>query len=91
MVRHTGEDFVDTRGVAVATMLSLQASSINCAKLDTPQADRLTSDDNAAFSQEVFDITMAEIESVVAPNSVGNDIGWESVALVSIHPPILAI
>ena len=75
MVRHTGEDFVNIEGVAVATMLSLQASSIDCAKLDTPQADRLTSDDNAAFSQEVFDITVAEIESVIEPNSERNDIG----------------
>lgn len=31
----------------------------------------------------------AQIESVVEPGEVGNDIGWESVTLVGIHRPML--
>jgi hypothetical protein len=33
---------------------------------------------------------MAEVESIVEPDSVGNDVWWKSVSLVSIHGPILA-
>ena len=32
---------------------------------------------------------MAEIESIVEPYSITNDIRWESVTLVSIHPEII--
>ena len=34
---------------------------------------------------------MAEIEAVVQPDSVADDVGWESVAAVSIHPLVLPI
>ena len=34
---------------------------------------------------------MAEIESIVEPNSVTDDIGQEPVAFVCVHEPILAI
>ena len=34
---------------------------------------------------------MTQIESVVEPDGVADDVGRESVALVSIHPPILPV
>ena len=34
---------------------------------------------------------MAEVESVIEPDGVGDDIGWESVTLVCVHPAILPI
>ena len=34
---------------------------------------------------------MAQIESIVEPDCIGDDVGWESVALVCIHAPILSI
>jgi hypothetical protein len=42
-----------------------------------------------ASGQKVFDILVAEIESIVEPNYLGNDIWWEAVTLVSIHRPII--
>jgi hypothetical protein len=33
---------------------------------------------------------MAEVESIVEPNGVGNDIGWESMTFIGIHTPILS-
>jgi hypothetical protein len=39
MVRHTGEDFIDEDGIAIAMMLSFQAAGINGSELDTPEAD----------------------------------------------------
>jgi hypothetical protein len=43
------------------------------------------------LSQEVLDISMAQAESIVEPNCLTHDFGWESVAFVGIHPPISAI
>ena len=50
---------------------------------------RVTSD--ASFSQEIFNIAVTEVEAIVEPDSVGDDIWRESVAFVGIHAPILAI
>ena len=63
--------------------------------LDTPaqsgQSFGKPSNRNPAFGQEIFDITVAGIESIVEPDSVGDDIGWEPVALIRNQAPILAI
>ena len=91
MVRHTGEDFIDVEGIAVSSVLPFQPSGIHGSKLDAPESDRFPSDDDPAFSQEIFDIAVTEIESVVEPDGVADDVGWESVAFVGIHGPILAI
>ena len=40
---------------------------------------------DAAFRQEILNIAVAEIKSVVQPDSVGDDIRRKSVAFVSIH------
>jgi len=40
---------------------------------------------------KIFNIPMAEIESVVEPDNAGNDIWRKPMALVGIHVPILAI
>jgi hypothetical protein len=34
---------------------------------------------------------MAEIEAVVEPDCVGDDVGWEAVSLISIHSLILSV
>ena len=46
---------------------------------------------DGAFGEQVFDITVAEIEPVVKPDSVTSDIRRESVAPISIHQSILSI
>jgi len=85
------EDFVDVESIAVAAVLSFQPSSIQRSKLDAPEADRLPSDNDASLSQEIFNIPVAEIESVVEPDGITDDIWGEPVALVGIHWPILSI
>jgi hypothetical protein len=45
----------------------------------------------SAFSQEILDIAVAQIEAIVEPDCIGNDIWRKSMALVCIHGPILAI
>ena len=91
MVRHTGEDFVDIEGVAVSSVLSLQPLCIQGAKFDAPESDRFPSDDNASFCEKVFDIAVAQIETIVEPNCVRNGIWRESVSYIGIHWPILSI
>jgi hypothetical protein len=42
------------------------------------------------FDLQTFDITMAEIESVVEPYSIGSNIWREAVTLVCIDHPVIA-
>lgn len=70
-------------------MPPFQSSGVHGAEFNTPQADGLIADGDAALSQEIFYISMAQIKTIVQPNGVGNDVGRESVALVGIHGPIL--
>ena len=83
------DDFIDEEGVTIAPVLSLQSAGINGSELDAPETDCLSADGDATFSQEIFNISMTEIEAIVEPSGVGNDIGWESVTFISILSPIL--
>ncbi len=74
--------FVDVEGIAIATMLSLESAGVQGTKLDAPQADRIPSDDDAALGQEIFDVSVAEIESIVEPDNVGDDVWREPMALM---------
>ena len=76
MVRHTGEYFIDEEGVAVTSVLALQAAGINRSEFYTPETDCFTAHGNASFGREVLDITMTQVKSVVEPNGIGNDIRW---------------
>ena len=91
MVRHTGEYFIDVKGVAETSVPSLQSARIDSPEFDTPEADRFAADNDASLSEQIFDITMAEIEAIVEPDGVTDDISRESVSFVGIHGPILSI
>ncbi len=84
-------DFIDEESVSEATVFSFQAAGINGSELDAPKADCFAADSDASFSQEIFNISVTEVESVVEPDGVGNDIWWESVTFVCVHPRILSI
>jgi hypothetical protein len=85
------KDFIDIAGIAESAMSSLQLSGVNGSEFDAPEPDRFPSDGCTSFSQEVFNITVAEIENVIEPDCIGYDIWRESVPLIGIHEPILAI
>jgi hypothetical protein len=84
------EYFINVEGIAVAPVLSLQAAGINGSELDTPETNRFSADGDAALSEQIFNISVAEIEAIVKPNGVTNDVRRESVAFIGIHPPILS-
>jgi hypothetical protein len=85
------KNFVDVERIAIALMLSLQSTSINRSEFDTPEADRFSADSDASLGQKVFDIPVTEIEAVVEPDGVGDDIGREAVPFICVHGPILPI
>jgi hypothetical protein len=85
------EDLIDEESVAVASVFSFQSARINGSEFDTPKSDCFSTDGDVSFGEEVFDISMAEVEAIIEPDGVGNDVRWESVALVCVHPSILSI
>ena len=72
-------------------VLSLQSSSVKGSELDTPKPDGLMADGDTSFSEQIFNISVAEVELVVEPDGIGDDIRRESMSLLGIHPAILAI
>jgi hypothetical protein len=85
------KDFIDQEGVTIASMFFLHAADVQTTEFDAPKTNASTADSDTSFSEEVFDIPMAQIESVVEPDCVVDDVGRESVPLVSIHRPTLTI
>ena len=85
------KDFIDVEGIAIATMLLLQSPGVNSTELDTPESNRFAADRDASFCQQILNISVTQVEAIVQPDSVGNDFGRESVALICIHLPSLTI
>jgi hypothetical protein len=85
------KDFVNVEGVAITLVLAFQSAGIDSAELDTPKTDRFAADGDTSLGKEIFNVTMAQIESVVEPDGIGDDVRWESVSFVCAHGPILAI
>ena len=71
-------------------MPSLQSTGIDGTEFDAPKSDRFVADSDAMFSEEIFYIAVAEIESIVEPVGIGNDIRRKSMTFVCIHEPILS-
>jgi hypothetical protein len=85
------EDLINVEGIAVTSVLPLQSAGIDGTELDAPETDGFSGYSDAPFSEQIFNIPVAQIESIVQPDSKADDVRRESVALISIHPPILAI
>ena len=85
------EDFIDVEGVTVSSVFAFPSAGIETAKLDTPQTDRFTADGDTSLGQQIFNIAVTQVESVVEPDGVADNIEWGSVAFICVHPPILAI
>jgi hypothetical protein len=91
LVRHTGEDFINVERIAVASVFPLQPSGVYSSEFDTPKSDCFSTDGDASFGEEVFDISMTEVEPEIEPDSIADDIRRESMASICIHRPILAV
>ena len=85
------ENFIDVERIAETSVFSFQSAGINGSELDTPEADGLSTDCDTSFSEQIFDIAIAvaEIEAIVPSDCIADDVGRESMTLVSIHEAIL--
>ena len=84
------EDLIDEERIAIAPMLSFQSSGVYCSKLDAPKTYCFATDCDTALRQKVFDISVAQIEAMVKPNGITDNVGRESMSFVCIHLPILS-
>ena len=80
------EDLIDNECVSIARVLAAQALGNLRPKRDAPEADRFTADGNTPFGEEVFDISVAQTESMVQPIGVTDDLGRKPVSVVNVHP-----
>ena len=85
------EDFIDEKGIAVASVFSLQPSSVYSTEFDTPKSNCFAADSDASLCQKIFYIAVTEVETEVEPDGIRNDIWREPVAFMGIHPPIVPI
>ena len=88
------KDFIDVEGVALNSMFALQPASIYRSGFYTPTADGFATDGDTPLSEKIFNEwsgtpAVAEVESLVEPDSIRNDIWWESMTFVYIHRPII--
>ena len=75
--------------VTIALVISAKSLGEFGAELRAPKPDGLIGHRNTTLSQQILNISMNQIESVVQPNSVANYRRRESMALVRDHPRII--
>ena len=81
--------FINVEGIAKSLMLSLQSPGIFGSKFDTPESDGFVANCDAPFSQQVLNITVTQVEPVIHPDGVTDDVRWKSMTFVGIHPEII--
>jgi len=68
------EYFIDIERITKSSVLTLQTAGINGSEFYTPEADRFSADSDTSLSKEVFNIPVAQVESEVELDSIGDDI-----------------
>ena len=84
------KDLIDLESVAIAAALSLESPCIEGTEFVAPQVGRLSVDGDPTFSEEIFIVSVALVESILQPNCAVDDISWESMALIGIHDQIVS-
>ena len=67
------EDLINEKCISIALVLLLQTPNIFQTELIAPQTNCLIANGDSTFSQQIFYISMAEIESMIEPDGVLND------------------
>ena len=78
------EYFVDEERVAESGVLAPKSPRKMWAELVAPQPDRLVAHLDAAFGEQILDVAVAELETMVEPDRVLNDGGRKTVSSVEI-------
>ena len=66
----------------VTLMPTPKSSGVLRAEFDTPQSNRLVADRNTTLGHKILDIATAQIEAMIEPDNVLNDLGRKSVTFV---------
>jgi hypothetical protein len=85
------EYFVDKECIAVTSMLLFLSMCINRTEFITPEPIFLAANGNTSLSEQVFNIAVTKIESVVKPGCVTDDLGREAVTFACVHIMILPV
>ncbi len=79
-----GDDhLVQMPHIVPAGLLAGKATRIIRAELLSPAADRFIRDGNTALQQQFLDKAQAQRTPKIEPDRVGDDLGWEAMALVA--------
>ncbi len=68
------EYFVDEESIAVSLVTMPQSSRVFGTELDAPQPDRFVADRDSALGHEIFDVTSTQIEAVIEPDCILDDL-----------------
>ena len=77
------EELVEMPRVTLLTAPAPKRAGIARTERQTPLADRLVGDRDAALGEEVLNIPKAESESVIKPNGVADDLRRKPVAVIA--------
>ena len=72
------EQFIDVPDVAEPTLLLPQLSSIARAKFQTPIPNCLVRNTDVSLSKQILDVSKAQCEPMVQPDSVADDFRWKT-------------
>ena len=76
------EDLVQVPGVARLRPSPTQPAGELAAELQAPLPDALVADDDAPLGEDQLDVSEAQAEEVLQPDSVADDLGREAVPRV---------
>jgi hypothetical protein len=97
------EDCINVERITITNVPPFQPSSEQRAELDAgpapraqrvlwvPETYRFPTDSDTPLCEQIFNIPVAELKSVVEPDCVENDIQRESMSFVGVHPSILPV
>ncbi len=89
------QELVQVPGVAQEPWSPPERPGILGTELPTPLPDALVGDGDPQFCEEIFDIPEAQTETMLEPDGVADDLGWESVSVVAgnlaSHRPTLSL
>jgi len=89
------DNLVQMPHIGPGRLLAAKSTRIIRAELLSPAADRFIRDSHAALQQQFLDKAQAQRKSKVEPDRVGDDLGWEAMALVAdwrrVHEPAFII
>ena len=76
------ENLIKVEGIAVTLMPASKSPGVFWAEFDTPKSNRLVADCDTTLGHEILDIAAAQIEAMIEPDNVLNDLGRKSVTFV---------